>query len=213
MKRSPKLFSIFLLIALTGLSAVQAQESSLLKPEIDILSFKVGTDYNPMLDTRSPIITADSSEFPRTEGEKMVRRRSDRAEEIKSRGRSRTTIRVIDQAQWVKFEFRNTGARAIKAIEWDFAFPRYENQQLVLRYAVTSKTEIAAGKKKTIRYVLPPGANRCEIITIDEHGREGKAGKFDAVCGKGFHDPAQFPQEIVAIRRIEYSNGTVWQRP
>jgi hypothetical protein len=32
------------------------------------------------------------------------------------------------------------------------------------------------------------------------------------LVSKGFHDPAQFPQEIVSINRIEYSDGTIWQQ-
>jgi hypothetical protein len=117
-----------------------------------------------------------------------------------------STIRVIDLAEWVNLSIRNTSGKAIKAIEWDFAFPRREGDKIVLRYEVSSKADIKPGGKKTLKQPLPPGAMKCKVVTISGE----KA--FEAVCSKSFQDPSQFPQEAVSIKKIVYADGSVWQR-
>jgi hypothetical protein len=113
---------------------------------------------------------------------------------------------VIDMAEWVNISVKNLSEKTIKAIEWDFAFPRYENDKLVLRFDVSSKADIKPGSKKTIKQPLPPGAMKCKVVTISD----GKA--FESVCSKSFQDPTQSPQEPVSIKKIEYADGSVWQR-
>jgi hypothetical protein len=83
---------------------------------------------------------------------------------------------------------------------------------------VTTNIEIKPGGKKTLKYKLPPGAKRCEVIrvTSDENQPE-KVSAFEAVCGQGFHDPSLLrqKQETVSIKRveyIEYKDGTEWRR-
>lgn len=96
--------------------------------------------------------------------------------------------------------------QAIKAIAWDFAFPRREGGQTLLRYAVSSKIEINPAGKKTLKQPLPASAMKCKVVTV------GNDKAFEAVCGQGVNDPSQFPQEPVTIKRIEYADGSVWQR-
>ncbi|HZS09305.1 MAG TPA: hypothetical protein VFD58_31010 [Blastocatellia bacterium] len=184
------------------------------KPPVEILSFKIGTDYYPMLDQKPSTMTADNPDFPRPESEGMSKRpRSARNEDIRSRGKLRSQIKVISDAQWVNVVIKNTGTKAIKAVEWDFAFPRYEEGRLALRYDVTSKVEIKAGGKKTLKQQLPPGATRCQAIIVSaDAGRDEKAKTSEAVCGPGFLDPSKLKQETVTIKRIEYADDSVWQR-
>ena len=192
------------------------------KPALEIVSFKIGNNYNPLLDGQPSAFSAETVELPQTEAEKLARRTAQAnrgnstynqstprgviaPEDKNSRGRIRSTIRVIDLAEWVNISIKNLSDKPIKTIEWDFAFPRYENGKLVLRFDVSSKADIKPGGKKTLKQPLPQGAMKCKVVTISD----GKA--FESVCSKNFQDPTQAPQEPVSIKRIEYADGSVWR--
>jgi len=200
--------------------AQQAQaESSPYKTGIEILGFKVGSDYYPLLDGKSPIITADSSDYPRTESEKLYRQQTSRrgaaarAEELRARGQLRSRIKVISDASWVKATVKNTGSKTIKAVDWDFAFPRFEGEKLALRYDVSTRIEIRPGEKQALKQPLPAGASKCKVIHVGGDEAVDEKGKpFDSVCGQGIHDGSHLKQETVSIKRIEYADGSVWQR-
>ncbi len=205
-----------LMLIMTATLMAQAPEAA--PPGVEVLSFKIGSDYYPMLDRKPSSISADNGELPMTDAERAARinatanRRSNSSggatsEEKRSRGRLRSTIQVIDTAEWVNLTVRNTSPKTIKAIDWDFAFPRRDGGQILLRYDVSSKVEIKTAGKKTLKERLPVGAMRCKVLTVSND----KA--FEAVCGQGINDPSQFPQQPVSIKRIEYADGSVWQRP
>ena len=193
------------------------------KPALEIINFKIGNNYNPLLDRQPSAFSAEAVEVPQTEAEKLARRTAQAnrgnstynqstprgviaPEDKSSRGRLRSTIRVIDMAEWVNISVKNLSDKPIKTIEWDFAFPRYENGKVVLRYDVNSKADIKPGGKKTLKQPLPQGAMKCKVVTISD----GKA--FESVCSKSFQDPTQSPQEPVSIKKIEYADGSVWRK-
>ncbi|HEX4951007.1 MAG TPA: hypothetical protein VFZ34_30390 [Blastocatellia bacterium] len=193
------------------------------KPTLEILNFKIGNNYYPLLDRQPSAFSAEAVEVPQTEAEKLARRTAQAnrqnstynqstprgviaPEDKSSRGRLRSTIRVIDMAEWVNVSVKNLSDKPIRAITWDFAFPRYEDGKLVLRYEVSSKADIKPGGKKTLKQPLPPGAMKCKVVTISD----GKA--FESVCSKSFQDPSQFHQDAVSIKKIEYADGSVWSR-
>jgi hypothetical protein len=192
------------------------------KPPVEIVSHKIGVEYYPMLDRPSgtaPPMTAETGDMPRPANEQLARQGRSRfsvpPEDRRARGRLRSYTRVIDDAQLVQVVVRNTENKPIKIVEWDFAFPRYENGQLLSRYDVTTKVEIKPGGKKTLRHKLPAGAKRCEVVKIISDEKEPeKVSTFEAVCGQGFHDPSLLKQkqETISIKRIEYGDGSMWQR-
>ncbi len=199
------------------------------KAPIEIVRHKIGVDYYPMLDRpslTSPSMAAENGDMPITENERITRQRNRNPsnkiptapiapEEVRSRGRQMSYTRVIDIAELVQVELRNNGPKAIKVVEWDFAFPRYENGQLLLRYDVASKVEIKPGGKKTLKFKLPPDAKKCEVVrVVTDENQPDKVSTFEAVCGRGFQDPSLLKQkqETISIKRIEYADGTVWQR-
>ena len=206
-----------------------ASESPLNKPPVEIVSHKIGQDYYPMLDRpslTSPQMTAENGDVPLTENERIARQQVPRnnknaaapvaPEDRRSRGRLRSYTRVIDNAQLVQVVVKNTESKAIKSVDWDFAFPRYENGVLLSRYDVTTQIEIKPGSKKTIKHQLPAGAKKCEVVrVVNDETQPEKVSTFEAVCGKGFHDPSLLKQkqETISIKRIEYVDGSVWQRP
>jgi hypothetical protein len=191
-------------------------------PPIEIISHKIGAEDYPMLDRQStiaPPMTAETGDIPSTANERLSRQGRGKfgapLEDRRARGRLRSYTRVIDNAQLVQVVVRNTVGKPIKVVEWDFAFPRYENGQLLSRYDVTTKVEIKPGGKKTLKHKLPLGAKRCEVVkVVSEENQPEKTSAFEAVCGRGFHDPSLLnqKQETISIKRIEYTDGSVWLR-
>ena len=231
------LIALVFLITLTASVLAQAQATAIptapeivstaVKPPVEIVRYKIGMDYYPMLDRPSltiPPMTADIGDLPPTENERLARqnrRRDHRAtapiapEDTRSRGRLSSYLRVINDAQIVQIVIKNTDNKAIKSVDWDFAFPRYEDGKLLARYDVLSKVEIEPGGKKTLKYHLPAGAKKCEVVRVvrDEKETE-KTTTFEAVCGQGFNDPLLHGQrqETVSIKRIAFADGTSWTR-
>ena len=185
----------------------------------EIISFKIGTDYYPMLDSKPSTMSAENPDFPRPPLESAARKNrrggfGERHEEIKARGKSRTTLLVINAAQWVSLALKNTGTKPINAVVWDFAFARKEEGTLLLRHEVSSQVEIKPGGKKTLKQSLPPGATRCQVLQVSEDATpNGKAKAVEMVCGRGINDPSQLSEkpEPVTLKRIEYVDGSVWQ--
>jgi len=228
----PGLIAPALLAAIVGSIAGQAQTTvvptapenkpSADKPPVEIISYKIGAEYYPMLDRpsmTSPQMTAETGDMPRTANEQLSRQSRGRfsipPEDRRSRGRLRSYTRVIDDAQLVQVVVKNSEAKPINVVAWDFAFPRYENGQLLSRYDVTTKIEIKPGGKKTLKHKLPPGAKRCEVVkVISDENQPEKTSAFEAVCGQGFHDPSLLKQkqETISIKRIEYKDGSEWRR-
>jgi hypothetical protein len=194
-------------------------QSNQAQPPVEIVSFKISSDYHPMLDRKNSEFTADNPDFPRPEVERMGSpgaRRRGRIEDVRAQGKLRSHIKVISEANWVNLTIKNTEAKTIKAVAWDFAFPRYVEGQMALRYGVTSKVEIKPGGKKTLKHKLPPGAKRCEVVkVVSDEDEPEKVNTFEAVCGQGFHDLSLLKQkqETMSIKRVEYVDGSVWQRP
>lgn len=199
------------------------------KPPVEVVRHKIGTDYYPMLDRPSlttPSMAAENGDLPMTENERISRHRNRNPSnklpsapiapgDTRSRGRLSSFTRVIDSAEMIQVELKNSNSKAIKAVEWDFAFPRYENGQLILRYNVTTKVEIKPGGKKTLKHKLPTGAKKCEVVkVISDENQPDKVSTFEAVCGQGFHDPSLLKQkqETITIKRIEFADGSAWQK-
>lgn len=214
---------------------VQAQTTEAAPAEnklpVEIVKHKIGMDYYPMLDRPSlttPSMSAENGDMPMSDAERLARQRGRNPNaklptapiapggDARSRGRLRSYTRVIDAAEYVQVELKNTESKAIKSVEWDFAFPRYENGQLQLRFDVKSNVEIKPGGKKTLKHKLPPNAKRCEVVkVVSDENQPEKVTTFEAVCGQGFHDPSLLnqKQQTITIKRIEYVDGSFWQRP
>ena len=199
-------------------------EGSAEKPPVQIVSHKINRDYYPMLDRPSssaPQMTADVQGLPPVESEELSRQRTRSArgtatpmarEETRSRGILSTHLRVIEDAQVVQAAFKNTSDKPVKSIDWDFAFPRYENGVLLSRFDVYSPIDLKPGGKKTIRYKLPSGAKKCEVVKVQRTDEAQRVSTFEAVCGQGFNDPQLDgqKQETISIKRITFVDGTSW---
>jgi hypothetical protein len=205
-----RLFALALFAAIAASVAGQAQTATTPtapdnkaladQPPVEIVSHKIGPEYYPMLDRPgmiAPPMTAETGDIPRAANEPIARRNRGRfsvpPEERRAHGRLRSDTRVIDNPQLIQVVIKNTGAKQIKVIEWDFMFPHCENGRIVPRYDATTRVKINPGGKKTLKRRLSPVASGCvmpKVISIDEIQK----------------------QERISIKRIEYVDGSVWQR-
>jgi hypothetical protein len=190
-------------------------------PSLEILSFKIVSYYNPLLE-RSPALDADSREVPRTPAEQVSRAQrttapshQERANEIGIAPGAAPNLKVISSAEWVYFTVKNTAPQPIKSLLWEYTYLRVEQGHLAIRATVSSPVEIKPGAKKTLRQQLPPGATRCQVINAREAGgTAGPHGPYEYVCGRGFTDPTLLNERLepVVVKRIEYADGMVWPR-
>lgn len=169
------------------------------KPPVKIVSHRIGPEYYPILDRKSSMgmpTTAETGDLPRMGNEQLPRhRRFDvPPEERREQGSLRSSSpRIPNHPQLIQAVIKNTSAKSIKVVEWDFLFPHCENGRYVPRYDVTTRAKIKPGSQKTLKRAFKPGASRCDmpnVISIDEIQR----------------------QERISIKRIEYVDGSVWQR-
>ncbi len=81
---------------------------------------------------------------------------------------------------------RNAGAKAVKAVEWDYVFVEPEGGKELKRYRLRSKQPIAPGATETLvkEVFIKPG----------EDTRHLAAGR-----------------QQVAVTRVEYADGSVWK--
>jgi hypothetical protein len=180
---------------------------------VEIISFQIGNNYNPLLERQPAVFPAESGDAPMSQAEREARRNvphNRRNVGVIAPGgapaKRPASVQVVDQAEWVKLTLCNTSDKTIKTLVWDFAFPRRAGEQWLLRYEVTSKAEIKPGGQKALKQKLPKGALKCDVVQVSG----GKV--LETVCSEEAKDPTQFPQVAVAIKRIEYADGTVWQR-
>ena len=111
--------------------------------------------------------------------------------EMVDSGKSGTTLSVKRQKRYVfkytaKLTLRNTGAKAVKGVEWDHLFVEREGGRELKRYRLQAKQQVAAGASQTISkdvFIKPEESTR--------HISEGA--------------------QKVRLTRVEFADGTVWR--
>ena len=93
-----------------------------------------------------------------------------------------------------KVTVKNTGARLIKAVDWEFQFLHPETNELLGSRRVTSRVKLKPGKIQKLKVYLPQPPTK--IVSVDQ-------------LDKKYQD--QVKQQVV-IHRIDYNDGSVWQR-
>jgi len=222
------IFAILIACAITITASIAGQSPQLTnpagaenkasadKPPVEILSHRISPEHYPILDRENTMaipMTAENGGLPRVRNElsPSYNRFNDPPDERRAQGRLRSFTRIVDNAKLVQVVIRNTGAKPVQVVEWDFAFPRYKNGQYLSRYSVTTKVGIKPGGKKTLKYRLPPGAKRCEVGRVIA-GSNQQVNRIEVVCAQNFHYPSllNLKQETISIKRIEYADGSIW---
>jgi hypothetical protein len=94
-----------------------------------------------------------------------------------------------------KVRVRNTSDKTIKLVDWDYVFLDPDTQNEVTRYQFTSEEKIRPGKETELDvFILSP-----PVRVVNARAAE----KNEQVTNT----------ERIEMVRIEYSDGTVWQRP
>lgn len=88
---------------------------------------------------------------------------------------------------------RNSGAKTITAVDWDYVFFDTNNQSEIGRRRFRSEEKIAPGKSKELKYfITTPPTQTVSIHSLDKNER------------------ANLGEEVVIVR-VEYADGSIWQ--
>lgn len=94
-----------------------------------------------------------------------------------------------------KASVQNNSAKAIKAIDWDYVFFDTQTESELGRRQFASEEKIAPGKTKELRFFIPnPPTQTISVNALNKNERAGLG-------------------ESIVIVRVEYWDGSVWQRP
>lgn len=89
---------------------------------------------------------------------------------------------------------QNTDARPIKSIDWDYVFYDASNGSELGRRQFTSEEKIAPGKTRELKFFITiPPTKTISLNALNKREREGLS-------------------ESIIIVRVEYADGTIWQR-
>ena len=93
-----------------------------------------------------------------------------------------------------KVSLQNSGVKAIKSIDWDYVFVDSLTGNEVDRRQFSSEEKLAPGKTKDMRFFIPsPPTQAISVNSLNKSERDGLG-------------------ESVVIMRIEYVDGSVWER-
>ena len=93
-----------------------------------------------------------------------------------------------------KASVRNTGAAAVKELDWDYVFTDAATGEELGRRQFTSIAKIAPGKSRELSFTVPtPPTQKISAQALDRKEREGL-------------------NERVVLVRVLYEDGTVWER-
>ena len=94
-----------------------------------------------------------------------------------------------------KVTVKNSGDKAIKSLDWDYIFLDADTQNEINRQQFTSTERIGPGKAKELNVPINRSPTRTiSANSLSKNEREGLS-------------------EQVVVMRIEYTDGSVWQRP
>jgi hypothetical protein len=93
-----------------------------------------------------------------------------------------------------KVSVQNNSLKAIKSIDWDYVFFDIQTKDELGRREFTSEEKIATGKTKELKFFIPrPPTQTISVNALDNNERNGLG-------------------EAVIIVRVEFADGTSWQR-
>jgi hypothetical protein len=199
-----KIISLVLLMLVPACAA--AQEAAAAKAESHGVSV-VKTRwqkrvYNPALDEDPLVGTSNTQDL------EIQRRETERANATRARLGRRPlpmpmpsvggTGRIVpnEKTTYYLYEAKvvNTGAKKIRSLIWEYVLFDPETAREVGRHAFESKVGIGAGKSKGLAALStqPPAT----VVDASKSDKESR-GQFN---------------ERVDIQRVEYDDGTVWER-
>lgn len=199
--------TLLLFLSSAAASPTAAQEtaaSSAETPGVEVREISWRMEVrNPMLDKDPFVHNREQWEREREEvlvnKINTVRARQGRPLISATRNDAPKTIEVASDGTPTMYLYKakvtNKEAKTIRAIEWDYIFYDPTNQLEVGRHRHRSDVKIQPGRNAGLsgRSISPP----TKVINISKTGKKAKE---------------QYGERVV-ILRIEYADGSVWQRP
>ncbi|HKR60492.1 MAG TPA: hypothetical protein VJS64_12220 [Pyrinomonadaceae bacterium] len=204
-------FIIFIgwLVIVSGLSVLSAQEPGTQHaPGVQVLKHswskdRIGWERDPFA---GPIENFDEMRV-RTRNEKRIQdaKRGGSSVESSKAERDALTdqalINAIHKAPPARYgftykvSFQNNGSREITALDWDYVFYDSINESELGRREFGSDQKIAPGKTKELKFfIAAPPIRRISVQALEKNERAGIGERIELV-------------------RIEYADGTFWERP
>lgn len=199
---------LLVVVSLTTISTAQTTTQTSEPPPAQVIKFswskeRIGWERDPFA---GPVESYDEMRV-RMRNERRIQeaKRSGNSIEIdkitrEAKADSANIERIRDKAppRYVfvyKVSVKNTGAKTIKLIDWDYIFFEPDSEHEISRHQFTSDGKIAPGKTKELEVLISTPPTR----TISVYA-----------LGKDEH---LIVQGRVVIARIEYSDGSVWPPP
>ena len=133
-----------------------------------------------------------------------ARRAGDASAEARARTDARADEALIERTRrdgppryafLYKVSLMNSGAKAIKEVDWDYVFFDSATGEEVGRHQFTSEGKVEPGKRKEFSFLIPrPPSKTVSLYALNDKERHGLA-------------------ERVLLVRVRYADGTVWQHP
>lgn len=203
-----KSFALFLVLPMAIISQAQSPASPPDPPDVVVLKFawskeRIGWERDPF----GGAIENFDEVRARTRNEKRI-------EDAKRGGNSADLDRIKREAQadaaniaagrrkappryafMYKVSIKNTGIKAIRTIDWDYIFLDSNTRNEIGRHQFTSEGKIGPGKSRELNIFTPKPPTG--IVSVYELNSKERLTL----------------NERVMLMRIQYSDGSVWQRP
>jgi len=180
--------------------AVTAQEKSLDPPDVMVLEkswrkepLSPGIDSDPLGQNEALIRQTNIEKA-------TIRKREDSLPNQPTEARMpipppRPVARAAITNYVYKIKVQNNGPKTIKSVDWEYQFLDRQSLEVMGYRRITSDTKISPGKTK----VLERRFSRQPTLLVRADSLEKK-----------YQD--QFTERLI-IHRIQYTDGSVWQRP
>ena len=89
---------------------------------------------------------------------------------------------------------KNNGAKRMRAVDWEFQFLHPETQEVLGSRRITSRVKLSPGKTEVVKAQL--FQQPTHIVWADQLGKKSRD---------------QFKEQVI-IHRIDYADGSTWQR-
>ena len=197
-----------LLVFVLGASVLRSQDRAVGgPPDVQVVKYswskeRIGWEKDPF---GGPIENFDEMRV-RTRNEKRIMdaKRGSSGESSKAERDALTDQALISAIHKVpparygfsyKVSFQNNGSKVITAIDWDYVFYDLISETELGRREFGSEQKIAPGKTKEVKlFISSPPVRKISVQSLDKNERAGLGERIELV-------------------RIEYADGTVWQRP
>jgi hypothetical protein len=177
-------------------------------PDVSIVKFswikeKINWEGNPFggpnenfhemqFRARAERTAADAKRANRPEADKLAKDAQTDAAIVRAQREKKGPPRYVF---FYNLTVKNNGTKTIQEIDWDYVFFDAATGEELGRRQFSSVEKIGAGKTKELSFVLDvPPIRRISVYSLNRKERAGLA-------------------EDAVIMRVQFSDGTVWQRP